>query len=316
MFQCFLRARRGLFTWPVWQTFLTIPGSRGIKLSKLAPITRPTSTNATIVTGHEWQDQLLKNGIGCHNETEKFRSIKDVINLKTASRHIRKFTDEPYFTSPAGHSAAEAVVRRYLRDHKEKPLWCITTVYSGDKAVVRAKAKYRFNAAFNQALKNAGYDTAGKRVRQSKSGRGNPAISELFGTLHIMTYQPKDALKVPFTELESFFEQAVKGLEQRLGRTKTSKVQVQRRERPAQPTAVGRAKGPAQKLEHQAQHISFRRVGGLNPRSREPQPLSEKTSRGRGDGSKEEQFWKLGDSRTQSNQQTRARNRKPINTEF
>lgn len=295
---------------------MAISGSRGIKMSKLARNNKSTSADVTVMTGFEWRDHLLKYGIGHHNETEKFRSIKDVINLKTASRHIRKFADEPYFSSAAGHPAAEAVVRRYLRDHKEKPLWCMTSIYSGDKAILRAKSKYRFHAAFKQALKNAGYDAAGKRVRESKTGWGNPAVSELFGTLHILTYKPKDALKMPFTELESFFEQAVKGLEARLGRIKAPKVQAQRSEPAAQRVSVGRAKVEAHQSDDQLQSTLFRRVESLDVRSREPQPLSRKPPRGRGADSKEEQFWKMGESRTQSNRQTRPRNKKPINTGF
>lgn len=316
MFRCFLRPRGRPSTSPAWRPFPTISGRRGIKLSQLNGITKSPGAYATVMTGREWLDHLAKNGIGNHSETQKIQQIKSRIVVKVASRHIRKFADDAYFTGASGNCAAEAVVRRYLRDHKEVPLWCIKTVVSSDKPIVRVTARYRLHAAFHQALKNAGYNKAGKRVRKSKIGGGNPTISELFGTVHILAYEPKDILKIPFTTLQDFFNQTVKTVEQRLGRTEApgKKVQAQRPEKPAQPIPIKRTKVQDRQPKDQAQPISVRRYDSSSPGSRGPQTLRPEPPRGPGDGSRH--HWKSGASRSQSNRQTQARNNKPINTGF
>lgn len=316
MFRCFLRPRGRPSTSPVWQPFPTISGRREITLSQLNAITKSPGAFATVTTGREWLDHLAKNGIGHHSETQKIQQIQSKVVVKVASRHIRKFADDAYFTGSTGNCAAEAVVRRYLRDHKETPLWCIKTVVSSDKPIVRVTARYRLHAAFHQALKKAGYDKAGKRVGKSKIGGGNQAISELFGTVHILAYEPKEILKTPFTKLQDFFDQTVKTIEGRLGRTKApkQKVQAQRPEQPAQPIPIKRTKVQNPKPKDQAPSISIRRYDSSSSGSRGLQTSRSEPPRGRGDGNR--QHWKLGDSRSQSNRQTRARNNKPINTGF
>lgn len=315
MFRCSLRPRGRPSTSPAWRTFLNIPGSRGIKLSKVASTTKPPGAYATLVTGREWIDHLAKNGIGQPNETQKVQAIKNKFVVKVAKRHIRKFADEPYFTGAAGNAIAEGVVRRYLRDHEEKPLWCIMTVVSGFKPIVKVKARYRLHAAFNKALKNAGYNTAGQRVRESKIEGGNQATSELFGTVHILAYLPKEILEIPFTTLQGFFDEAVKKIERLLGRTKAPKGQAQRPAQQAQPISIRRTKVQDSRAKDKAPFTSSRPYDSSSSRSRGPQALRSDPSRGRGDSSSRQQ-WKSGDSRNQSNRQRQARNNKPINTGF
>lgn len=316
MFRCFLKPRGRPSTSPVWRPFPTTSGRRGIKLSQLTTITKSPGAYAKVMTGREWLDHLAKNGIGHHSETERIQQKKSKIVVKVASRHIRKFADDAYFTGVTGNCAAEAVVRRYLRDHKEVPLWCIKTIISSDKPIVRVTARYRIHAAFHSALKKAGYNKAGKRVKKSESGGRNPAISELFGTVHILAYEPKDILKTPFTTLQDFFDEIVKTIEKRLGRTKAPgrRVQAQRPEQPAQPISIKRTKVQERHPKDQAQSISVRRYDSSSPRSRGPQTLRSEPPRGRGDGNR--QHWKSGDSRSHINRQTKARNDKPINTGF
>lgn len=221
MFQCSLRPRKSLHVSPAWLPSLASSGSRGVKLSKLAVHKSPTEfTQAALsVSGREWLKHLGEHNVGSPMEFQPVQAKTTNVKIKinAATRHVRKSNDEVYLTN-VGHPFAEAVVRRYIRDSKEKPLWCQTASISQDKPIVKGKFKKRAHAAFYQALRNAGYDTAGRRITQ-RTDAGRTGFNELFGTVRIVTHGAKQILNTPFTTLLEFFEQVVRKLEQKLGRT-------------------------------------------------------------------------------------------------
>ncbi|KAJ4408856.1 hypothetical protein N0V82_009619 [Gnomoniopsis sp. IMI 355080] len=226
MFRCSLRPGGSLHISTSWLPSLVSSGSRGVKLSKLGVFKLPTEyTQAALsVSGREWLKHLAKHNIGNHGELQSVQAkTKDVkIKINAATRHVRKATDEIYLTN-MGHPFAEAVIRRYIRDSKEKPLWCQTASISQDTPIVKGLFKKRAHAAFYQALRNAGYDTAGRRITQ-RTAAGRTRFNELFGTVRIVTHEPKQILNIPFTTLREFFEQVVSRLEQKLGKTSSAAV--------------------------------------------------------------------------------------------
>lgn len=256
MFRCFLRPRgRSSIPTTSLPSFAS-SGSRGIKLARVSPAATTSKYICVplLTSGRAWLNKLASSDIGHHGELETVRSLGShnhfKITIRVAPRHVRKFTDDVYF-SESGHPIAEAVVRRYLRDHQEKPLWTITSVRTAEKAIVRGKFKYRANAAFHQALANAGYDTAGRRMAGSQEGGRNGAVAQLFGTVEILTAAPKEAQMAPFTKLREFFEKAVEVLEQRLGRTADGRG-----------TVTPRVQAQVQRPQHQAHGRSIKRTDG------------------------------------------------------
>lgn len=188
-------------------------------------------------------DLLHEHGIGPNAELRSMTSVyRHEIWVKAAPRHAVCFNDMRYFAS-VGHPFAEAVARRYLRDHGERPLWLkMSSIDDSSKSIVRGKAKHRVSAALKQALQNAGYDAHGRRVSEAEWARhlaargpgpepGQPAVAaekkepwrrqivELFGTVDLIAKDPKRIHMMPFVELRAHFEMVVGKFEEWFGRT-------------------------------------------------------------------------------------------------
>lgn len=178
---------------------------------------------------------LHEHGIGSNSEIRSMTSVfQHEIWVKAAPRHAVCFNDMRYFTN-TGHPFAEAIVRRYLREHGERPLWLKTAAIGEDsKSIVRGKAKHRVNAALKQALQNAGYDAHGRRVSEAewarhcaargcepvvKKGSWRRQIVELHGTVDLVAKDPKRIHMMPFVELLAHFEMVVGKFEEWMGRT-------------------------------------------------------------------------------------------------
>lgn len=304
MFRCFLRPRGSIYVSPSWLPSLANSGCRGIKMSKSARIPKMSSEYIQLplaMSRHDWIDQLTKNGIGHFNDCTRVQELKNIIIVKASERHVRKFTDDVYFTD-IGHPFAEAVVRRYLRDHQEKPLWWITSIHSSDKAIVRGKFKCRAHAAFNQALRNAGYDSAGRRIAERKGAARTGPASDLFGTVNISTREPKEIQKIPFTSLREFFERVVKDLERRLGKTAVSRNAIREGET---------SRTHFQRSQHQTRYSSPKQTGVRGSGDRGPHVARRGTPHewGGNDGGHRK-------SGQQSSRQPRARDNTSINTSF
>lgn len=304
MFRCFARPGGSIHVPPSWLPSFASSGSRGIKLSSGGQITKATFNFTPIAlskSGRDWRDELAKNDIGSYHEFKTVQAMGGFITLKSATRHVSKFSDDVYL-SEVGHPFAEAVVRRYLRDHKEKPLWCVTTIYSSDFAIVRGKTKYRAHAAFYQALKNAGYDKSGRRIAERKEGGRTATASELFGTVNIMTSAPKELLKKPFTTLRDFFEQAIKKLERQLGKSSAS---------PDAESGSERPRVLSQRPQHQAHSGLRKRTDGSSSENRRPNVPWRGTPAGSGgDGGSHRKSGQL------PRKQSRVRDKTPVNTGF
>lgn len=262
MLRCFLRPRGRLSIPPLWLPSLASSGSRSIKLSNLGPLAGASTqyaTGAVPVSRQAWLKQLANNDIGHHAELQTIGSFKNIVTVKFAPRHVRKFTDEVYFTD-IGHPLAEFVVRRYLRAHKEKPLWCLKSAPVAEKSIVRGKFKYRAHAAFKQALRNTGYDADGRRLAESNGGARNGGVPELFGTIQILSFAPKEIHNVPFSTLRGFFEKTVGMLEQKLGKAASSRYAGRTRETP---------RVQMQRPQHQTRTHATRRTESRSPGNRE-----------------------------------------------
>ncbi|KAF3768534.1 hypothetical protein M406DRAFT_349756 [Cryphonectria parasitica EP155] len=151
------------------------PGSRGIKMSKLASVSLDRKLEGQIPQhvafyppftpkGREQITHLFSHDIGIYTEMKAAKHLRwNGIEVKTARRHVVHLNDLRYFTE-AGHAFAESIVRRLLADC-EKPLWSVTSPRGdGNKPIVRGLAKYRINTALRQALRNAGYYMDGRRL--------------------------------------------------------------------------------------------------------------------------------------------------------
>ncbi|KAG8166588.1 hypothetical protein KVR01_002277 [Diaporthe batatas] len=168
--------------------------------------------------GKERVAWLMQHNIGLYGELKKVHKLRyKHITVEMAGRHVLHYSDLNYFTTQ-GSSFTEAVCRRYLAD-SAKPLWWRTQALSSTtKPVVRNKATARLNAAFRQALQNAGYDTHGNRLPdQQHAPSGTRAITHLAGTVVIKAHSPVDVYKIPFKDLQTFCTAVVEGVEEALG---------------------------------------------------------------------------------------------------
>lgn len=307
MFRCFLRPGGRPHIAPTWLPSLASCGSRGVKMSKTASHYKSSVDLAKVglsMSGRQWLDRLAKSGIRRHNEYTFTQTLKPVLTIKTAPWHVRKFYDDVYFTD-MGHASTEVVVRRYLRQHKERPLWCHATSYASDSAIVRGKFKYRARAALNQALRDAGYDNEGRWIGEGK-GRGQVGpTSELFGTIHISTSSPKEIQTIPFTKLRGFFDEVVRMLEQKLGQTAADR-------NTSSDSEVPRAQ--VQRSQHQASHNYTKATARPVPGNRGSHVSRRGTPHGRGEGGRGQ--WKSGDSDRPQNRHSRASQKQPINEGF
>lgn len=169
--------------------------------------------------GKERLAGLMQQNIGLYGELQRAKKLHwKHMSVEIARRHTLQYSDLTYFTTQ-GSSYAEAVCMRYSADNA-KPLWWRTQALgSSTKPVVRNKATARMNAAFRQALRNAGYDIQGKRLLDHQDGprSGDKAITRLFGTVLIRSHAPAEVHKMPFKELQDYCKKIVKGVEEDLG---------------------------------------------------------------------------------------------------
>lgn len=215
-------------------------GSRGLKLSKLpsasvlSQVPRGTFIHGTLTTqGRTFMAQLLEHDIGLHSELKIVKHLDwRGVSVKLAPRHTVQSHDIRYF-SESGSGYAEAVARRYLDHHAERPLWFnVIGASAKAKAIVRGKAAARLNGALKQALRNCGYDAHGWRLSDDAMrkhgevlGAGklqDPArlgIAQLFGAIEILAREPTQVIDVSFVELRIYCMRIVKTLEEQCGRT-------------------------------------------------------------------------------------------------
>lgn len=162
---------------------------------------------------------LMQHNIGLYGELKRVKKLRwKGMSVDIAGRHTLLWSDLSYFTNQ-GLSYVEAVCRRYVADNVKPLWWRFQTIGSSYPPVVRNKATARMNAAFGQALHNAGYDIQGKRLpnQQNVLRSEDKAITHLFGTVVVKVHMPAEVNKVPFKDLQKFCESVVKGVEQALG---------------------------------------------------------------------------------------------------
>ncbi|KAI3397338.1 hypothetical protein diail_10996 [Diaporthe ilicicola] len=158
----------------------------------------------------------MEHNIGLNSELKLVQSLhwKD-FSVSIATRHVVQWTDLGYFTT-ASLAYAEAVCRRYMADNA-KPLWWRTqTIGATVRPILRTKARARMNAAFREALLNAGYDTQGRRLpgQQEQTRSGNKATKGLTGTVVIKSHLPIETHKIPYSDLLEYCERVVEAVEQ------------------------------------------------------------------------------------------------------
>lgn len=222
MFSCRIPLRpRGRHLSARWEASHSFRCSRGLErfysmVSQIPP--QAENGEAYTVDGRKRLAGLMKHNIGLHRELKTVKKMrwKDM-SVEIAGRHTLQWPDIPYFTTQ-GLSYVEVVCRRYVADNV-KPLWWRTQAIGQFPPVVRNKATARMNAAFKQALQDAGYDMQGRRVpnRQSRPGSGDKTITHLSGTVVFKSHVPTAVHKVPFKDLQSYCEGVVKAVEQTLG---------------------------------------------------------------------------------------------------
>lgn len=241
MFRCLLRPRAKVLGPPKCLPSLASSGSRGIKLSKMmtasaidSQIPRQVSMYAPFTQqGRKHLVRLAQNDIGVHSELRTVHRLEwRGIVVKLAPRHVVGLFDLRYF-SELGNAFVESVVRRCLAHH-ERPLWfSVSAMGAADnKPIVRGKAKYRFNAALKQALRNAGYDVHGRRLSEEAQQTqrelvGEPAmrrplgseIKQLFGSAEIVVRDPRQVHLASFVDLQKYCDRIVRTLEEQLGMT-------------------------------------------------------------------------------------------------
>ncbi|POS69870.1 hypothetical protein DHEL01_v211736 [Diaporthe helianthi] len=174
---------------------------------------------AYTLEGRERVARLIQHNIGLYCELKKVNKLRlKNLSVEIASRHTLQFSDLNYFTTQSS-SFTEAVCRRYLADNAKPLWWKAQAISSVTKPVVRNKATARLNAAFRQALRNAGYDMHGQRLPGQQDGlrSGNKAIKYLFGTLVMKAHSPVDVHKMPFKGLQDFCTRVVERIEEALG---------------------------------------------------------------------------------------------------
>lgn len=247
MFRRFPRPRTKPLPRPAWAPPLASPESRrGIKLYKLAkepsdflPIQarKVTSNPADVVNEHgrELLNKIAAKGIGVNTEQKAVRTLSGhSMTFKVAPRHTVAYNDLRYFTL-TGHGYAEAVMRRYLSHHEERPLWVSTTARGGAKSIVNGKASYRIGAALKQALRSAGYDAYGRRMSEADwerhckvlgadrtvaLGPKRQQIAQLHGSVDIVARDANLIHQLAFVDLRKHFDKVVRTLEEIMGRTK------------------------------------------------------------------------------------------------
>lgn len=235
MFRCCPRPRTLRIPPTQWVAFVRQRGStRGIKLAVLAQLPEAIRyTGSQENTGIAQLQYLRTQGVGPANLAHQLGKLKKYqLTIKVAPQHTVSHNEMRYFGHRA-HCWSQSVMRRYL-SWKDKPLWRTTSVLVGEqdfKAIVRGAAKYRINAAMNQALRNAGYDNDGRRL--SKEALEKQAallgvsrvvhakmdgIGQLYGSMEIIV---RDALLInqtPFEKLRRYLDDVVLALEREIGR--------------------------------------------------------------------------------------------------
>lgn len=216
MFQCFLQ-QRSTFSTPRWLPALNniSSGSRG--LLRLAEFKATTPASAIVKgpglrSGSYFKTEFARHGIVRQRDLQLLRNLKNHGILIAASKdHARNQIHDLYFSGDSiyGNANAEAMMRRYLREHRVKPLWRITAVIWAGRPIVKGMFRKRVLAAWQQALQNRGYDSEGRNLAKGW---------ELFGTVEIKTHEPLVALYTPFESLRNWFELVIKVLEPELGR--------------------------------------------------------------------------------------------------
>lgn len=256
---------------PPWSPLVTSAGSRGIKLSKLSrpahhlqrnPIPRHIPPYGE-VTGHgsELLNQLAQNGIGLTSILESTKKLSAWgIGFRLASQHSVSFNDLRYFTV-AGHGGLEAIVRRCLSHHEERPLWANITARGEVKAIVRGKAANRISAALKQSLQSAGYNAYGRRMSDEDWQRHcrvlgwdpekaiaprRRRVVQLHGTVDIVAYEAKKIHQVSFADLRVHFDKVVLTLEEVMGRDEGFNLVSSPRDRFAPRPQEGYQRGRAQ----------------------------------------------------------------------
>lgn len=193
------------------------------------PIPRTSSEHDVVWDrGRVLLQELKRKGIGTSTNLKHMRSLTaHSIGIKISPQHTVAFIDMRYFTS-MGHGFVEAVVRRYLSHHEERPLW-VSISSRGDGAnIVKGKASNRISAALKQALLNAGYDSYGRRMSEADWRRHCKVLGiretrldpqrQLHGSMDISAMDAKLIHKVPFVGLRKHFEKVVQTLEREIGR--------------------------------------------------------------------------------------------------
>ncbi|KAL1876214.1 hypothetical protein Daus18300_002842 [Diaporthe australafricana] len=156
--------------------------------------------------------ELMQHNIGLNGELKPSLRTRD-LTVHIAARHVVQWSDLNYFTT-SGLAYAEAVCRRYVA-HTAQPLWWRTQALSATaRPVIRNKATARMNAAFKEALHNAGYDTQGRRLPNQQEKPGDEATKGLSGTVVIKSHLPVEFHKIPFKDLQEFCARAVKAVEE------------------------------------------------------------------------------------------------------
>lgn len=194
----------------------------------------PTVVHGTVTEhGRQLLRKLAERGIGLNTDQKSMRNLSaHSMFFRMAPQHTVSFNDLRYFTV-MGHGYAEAVLRRYLSDHDERPLWVSTTSRGDTKTIVKGKASYRINAALNQALRNAGYDAHGRRMSEADWRRHcevlgveetsldpqGRQIAQLYGSVEIIAHEAKVIHQVPFVALREHFQKVVRTFEEVMGRS-------------------------------------------------------------------------------------------------
>lgn len=158
--------------------------------------------------------ELMEHNIGLNGELKSLPSLRmRDLTVHIAARHVVQWSDLNYFTT-GGLAYAEAVCRRYVA-HTAQPLWWRTQALgAAARPVVRNKATARMNAAFKEALQNAGYDTQGRRLPNQQKTPGNEATKDLSGTVVIKSHLPVEFHKIPFKDLQVFCARVVKAVQE------------------------------------------------------------------------------------------------------
>ncbi|CAN8100165.1 unnamed protein product [Discula destructiva] len=217
MFRCLFQPRSTSSS-QKWLPSLTnfSSGSRGLKLSDLSanPTTTPRE-GPGLRNGKYWKSLLRQNNIGSPGALQTLKNPRNYrVTVRAAPQHVRKVFDDKYL-GEEGHAFAEAVVRRYLRHHRERPLWVFVRAISADQPIIKGKFRVRAIAAWRQALRNAGYDANGESLAGGE-GRGS---TRLFGTVEISSPEPLKIQDVAFEDMRAHFERVVKVLKEMLAQS-------------------------------------------------------------------------------------------------